>query len=436
MSLKRGVFYTFLTQVPTALLGILTGILMTRILGDEGRGIYALLNADIALFGLLMGLGIEMGLKYFISKQEISASKIVGLAIIIGATNSVLFGLLLLANFFFQPSTELFIPQGVDGPIIHLFLFMGFLSSLVSNIISATFQGLKKFAIVNQMAVLNAVVNIIAFGTYFYYYLQSPDENHLYSVLMLFIALAAFNTFVWIARFLLESTVKPDFKIGKKLAKQVIGYSLLGYASNVLNLLNYRLDLWILHHYSTSTQVGVYSVAVGLAQFFWMIPAPISNVLQPYLNSPDEKKKLQKFRLFSRINSTLVLGGAIILGLVAPWVVPFVYGAEFTDSVLALQLLLPGIVFSCFSKIFSVMILNSGKVYLNLLATAVGLVITIVLDFLLIPKYGLYGASIATTVTYFSVFVTVYWAFLRKLRYPFANYFLFLPKDIKLLKKL
>ena len=92
--------------------------------------------------------------------------------------------------------------------------------------------------------------------------------------------------------------------------------------------------------------------------------------------------------------------------------------------------------FSCYSKIFSIAILNSGKVHYNLLATAVGLVITIALDFLLIPKYGLYGASIATTVTYFGIFATVYWATIRKLKMPVENHFLFLPKDVNELKNL
>lgn len=436
MSLKRSVFYTVFTQVPNALMQILSGIFITRLIGDEGRGIYAILTADIALFAMIMGLGVEMGLKYFISQGKLDRSRVIGLSIIVALLNMVLFTLILLAHYWFQPTGETFIPNTPYDLLIYLYLFAGFTSSILTNTISAVFQGLLKFRVVNQMTLLNSALVFICFGGYFAYAYDLRGIDHLYVVLWLQAGVMTLNSILWILRFLGSGIGKPNFRIGKKLAGQVIGYSLLGYASNVLNLLNYRLDIWVLHHYGSTAKVGLYSVAVSVAQLFWMIPNPIASVLQPYLNSPDKTRRLVKFKLYSRLNTSLVVIGACIAFFLAPLLIPLVYGDEFAGSVLALQILLPGIVFSCLSKIFSILILNSGKVYYNLLATAIGLIITIVLDFTLIPKYGIIGASIATSCTYASIFITVYIVILRKLKMPSADYFIFRFKNLKELKKL
>ena len=79
MSLKRSIFFTSLTQVPTLLLYFAASMLMTRLLGDQGRGEYALVTNQAALFALLLSLNIGYGISYFAAKSG-NARDVVGTA--------------------------------------------------------------------------------------------------------------------------------------------------------------------------------------------------------------------------------------------------------------------------------------------------------------------------------------------------------------------
>ncbi|MBK8580924.1 MAG: oligosaccharide flippase family protein [Flavobacteriales bacterium] len=70
MSLNRGIFYTFLTQAPNLLLFFVASTLMTRVLGDEGRGAYALLQNQTVLFSMLLGFNLGFGITYFTSRTK------------------------------------------------------------------------------------------------------------------------------------------------------------------------------------------------------------------------------------------------------------------------------------------------------------------------------------------------------------------------------
>ncbi|MCC6541793.1 MAG: oligosaccharide flippase family protein, partial [Flavobacteriales bacterium] len=80
MSLKRGLFYTLLAQAPTLVLYFVASTVMTRMLGDVGRGEYTLITNLSTLLAMLMSLNIGFGVTYFISKQPEDRSRIIGTA--------------------------------------------------------------------------------------------------------------------------------------------------------------------------------------------------------------------------------------------------------------------------------------------------------------------------------------------------------------------
>jgi O-antigen/teichoic acid export membrane protein len=80
MSVSKNAKYSILTQIPTQIFGIISGIFITRILGAEGRGLYAIYYADISLFTTLLDFSIITALIYFTASKKITESKIIGIA--------------------------------------------------------------------------------------------------------------------------------------------------------------------------------------------------------------------------------------------------------------------------------------------------------------------------------------------------------------------
>jgi len=436
MSLKRGVFFTVLTQIPTLLLGILAGIYINRVLGPEGKGIHAILMADIVLFTMLVGLNFNFGLNYFISGKKIATERMVGMALWLLAGGVAVFALLLVAFHFFLPQDNFFIPQGPGAEYYSLFLMGSFTLTLINIMITGVFRGLRYFKAINSISVINGLLNAGLFAILFFNIEEKSDPTQLPNILLISFGILCLNTLFWIVAYFRKVNVKPQMRLKGQAWKKVLQFTLIGYLANIMGMLTYRLDFYILDHFKGSTQVGLYALAVNTGQLIWYVSNPIADVLQPFLNNPDEPIKERKFTFFSRLNFTMVLFGAAGLFLLADFLLPKLYGEEFAGAVTPLYWLLPGIVFAACSKVFAVACTTAGKVVYNLVASAVGLVLTVLLDLLLIPEYGMVGASIATSLSYFAVFIVVWLFLLIKLKKPFQNYFILQLEDIREFKRL
>ncbi|MGI9543578.1 MAG: polysaccharide biosynthesis C-terminal domain-containing protein [Cyclobacteriaceae bacterium] len=433
MSLNRGIFYTTLTQIPIALLGAISGIFITRILGPSGKGVFAIFQSDVNLFILFLSFNINLGLNYFISNGKIQKGKIIGLSIyIFGLSTLFLLFILLLNQFIFKEGGFIF-PKGFDSYFFYLFLFGSVLLGIANSIFSAIFQGLKKFRVVNQVTLINGILNLSVFGVYFLvnYRSAEPWELRLRNILLFTLLVSFLNTALWFVNYLLKVRVTPDFGIPKKVLVGVASFTSLAYLSNLINFLNYRLDVWVIETFRTVEELGYYSLAVNVSQIFWLLPASMATVMLPYMSSSKHEVMLKKFTLLSRINFTslvLLIASAYAL---AGYVIPMVYGIDFTNSVLPLKILLPGIVLAGASKIFAIIAVSNNKIQYNLYAASIGLLFTVILDFSIIPVYGVVGASAVTSFVYLIIFISLFILLNRNLGLPFQNYFFLTSLDYK-----
>ena len=72
--------------------------------------------------------------------------------------------------------------------------------------------------------------------------------------------------------------------------------------------------------------------------------------------------------------------------------------------------LAPGVVLYSFSLLIGHYFSGTGKIYINTIASSIGLVATLLLSFWAIPKWGFYGAATVTSISYlFTSMVVVYY---------------------------
>lgn len=434
MSIKRGVFYTFLTQFPNAILGVFSGIFITRTLGAEGKGIFSIFQSNTALLSMFIGLNIGMGIIYFISTNKYSAAEILGATIKIITISFIVGILLFLTLIQFNSIFDLFFPSHFPFGIEFFIILITTLFTVTHAVFNAFFQAKKNFKVVNQVSLINSGINFISFTLIYFLFLKEKNSTtNLTLIISATLALYCTNTLIWLVYYVKIIGKWPEFK--NTIPSILLKFILIGYIANLINLLNYRLDIWIINLYETDTQLGYYSLASNIAQIFFMISAPITLVLQPYINSDDSSKTNERLKLFSRINFTLILALCVFTFFISPIALPLVYGQEFSNSINSLNYLLPGILFSCATQVFALLPIKQNKVIYNLIATSVGLIITLTLDLLLIPKLGITGASIASSIAYFCIFITVMYFCFIKLGVPKGNYFILTLNDIKNLRK-
>ncbi len=172
-------------------------------------------------------------------------------------------------------------------------------------------------------------------------------------------------------------------------------------SSTILVLLGW-LDTFVLGIYESVDQIGIYNVALKVATLTSFTLQAINSILAPKLaSSHNEGNKKQFHKLIhftTRLNffSTLLIVSAIII--FREWILG-IFGTEFISGVTILIILCIGQLINSMSGSVGVIMQMTGhqKVYQNIVLIA--LILNIVLNFTLIPLYGIFGAAIATVVS-------------------------------------
>jgi O-antigen/teichoic acid export membrane protein len=170
------------------------------------------------------------------------------------------------------------------------------------------------------------------------------------------------------------------------------------------------------------TELGYYAVAVKLSEICDFVPMIIAGSIFPKLAQLREKnyaEYLKKFQIYSDSMLLLWLGVAVPISLLAPFIVQTLYGEKYAASASVLSIYVWAQFGSNFGVARHTYFALEGQLRYGLYLTVVGSIFNIVLNSLLIPKYGAFGATVATLITYFYVIILV--NFLIKELRPFGN---------------
>ena len=183
--------------------------------------------------------------------------------------------------------------------------------------------------------------------------------------------------------------------------RTILRLALLLGAVQVVNLIGYRIELFILEWYEGVAAVGVYSIAMQAAEALWLVPAAIATAITGPAVHDDERDASRLVGRSALKGLVYTAGAAAIVGGAAPFLIPFLFGHDFEGAARPLALLLPGIVaYAPVTVLVVYLSLRHGRPNLSLAVAVVAMVVTTVLSLLLIPRYGAEGAAGASALGY------------------------------------
>lgn len=153
-------------------------------------------------------------------------------------------------------------------------------------------------------------------------------------------------------------------------------------------------------YFAGTTELGLYSLSANLSQLIWILPQSIATVIMPFIAS-DSRGLLDKTLSVGRITFFATFLLSIVLVLFSEIFIVTVYGETFRKSAHIFVILLVGVIPYCLSFIYASYLTGINRQKINMYASIVGLIGTVVFDLLLIPEYGGKGAAIATVISYF-----------------------------------
>jgi O-antigen/teichoic acid export membrane protein len=210
--------------------------------------------------------------------------------------------------------------------------------------------------------------------------------------------------------------LRPRFQPDFSLFKQTFNYSLKAHLGTFAGLFNARLDMWLVIVFLPVREVGWYSVAVTISFVAMSVTTSLAYVMFPKVAEQGQEAGRETVLKVLATNTLAQLIICSLIALAAPIGVPLVFGQDFANTVLPVEILLIGILFQSGAVIIISGLRGLGFPLLGTVSEAVSLVATVVLLAIFIPLFGYIGAAIGSTVSY-TVNFLVCW-FLLERRYP------------------
>ena len=390
---KRSFFQDILSilgsNVTVTISNLIIGVLLSRILGAAGFGLYSsIIVVPIIVIGFTQ-LGIRRSAIYHIGNKILPESNIVSALLILLFWTSGLSIIICGLVYFFSESAPF-------DPLIIVLVLLTIPLLLVNIFAGGVYLGkdeIKRASIINAGPTLLTLFLTVVFVW-----------GLKLSVLGAFIAIALSNGLMFLFvyhTFMADYGHLITWKYHEPIMKSMIKLGLVNAIAIFIMQLNYRLDILMLQKLSTLREVGFYSLATQIAEQLWYIPLAIETIIlsRSASNKEDQFMPATVASIF-RVSLLIGLLGGIVIFFITPPLIPLIFGQEYIHSVPMIQTILPGILILIGFRILNSRLTGLGKPQIAIYTFVPALIINFILNILLIPRYGGIGSAWATNVSY------------------------------------
>lgn len=404
--MKSGtVIQTFLTRF--LIIGLNFGLVIftTNFWGSEGRGTISLLIADLALIGFFTGIFSGSSVSYFSSRFP--KEKV----LVIGYLWSVVIGLLL--------PVLLITVSGHNSDYLLDLMALSVVSSLLSANISL-FVGGKNIRMFNLYTILQQVVHFGFLAVLVFGFRYITVSAYFVAQIIAYAILFAISTFQ-LTKNMKWSQITDRQNVGKSMFQ----YGFYSQMSGFIQFLNYRLSYYFLEFFKGIGSVGIFSVGVAVSEAVWTLSRSLSLILySEAVNTDDSNFLIKKTKSALKISFLLTFAFIFLIFLVPAQWYTFIFGEEFSQTKQIIFILSPGILAIATSNIIGHYFAGINRLRILNIKSIVGLLFTVVLSIILIPKYGIEGACIATSVSYLFSSAVLFFQFYRETPFRISDFFL------------
>ena len=415
----------FSAQIGVLFLSLFATVIVARNLGPEGKGIYSLVFLTVSSLFVFLNMGIGSSNTFMLGKKNASPNLIVN--------NSVFITIILSTVPF---SLIVFLPSRLLSAILpHIsisFIYLGLISLPLIFLIeyfNGILLGLELYKKLSFGRICYSGC-ILLFLFIAFKIFSSGIEGAIVATILGTLAGVIFMVYVLIKAKVLTRRIKittglmwDTLKFGSKLQ-----------VSNMIQFFNYRLDTFIVNYFLSPLHVGLYTAAVSFAELIWHIPNAISQNLFVASSKSKTNKIDEVTILIFRQTLFLVSIVAVLFLFLGRFLIIILLGNRFAGAYLPFKWLLIGVVALSTSKVIAADMVGRGYPgYCSMIAT-ISLVFTIVLDLLLIPRYGITGAAIASSISYTVSALLFILIFKRITKINLKKLFIPGQRDLKLYK--
>jgi O-antigen/teichoic acid export membrane protein len=350
----------------------IASIITARVLGPELRGQYAYIGSSSSILCVIVGLAFFQIYPNLIKKK---------------------YSLDLMNRFFsnsilmFGSSTTLFFIGiclfRLDGDITIIGTF-AILLSFSSN--ARQIMMIERINTRNRIDNLVAVARVLALALILVLRLKPYI-----SLLILLYAIEAFYVVCFFIIF------RPKFAIDFSLMKYCFSQCFYPLATAIFLVVNYQIDIVILKQFRPLYEVGIYSLAVTICNFLWLIPDSMKEVL---FNRNTKRDAIKSIIISVKLSNYIVVFGSICFIFLGRAIIDQFWGRDFVEAYSSTVILFFGIIPMISFKMINTLYISRGEQKLAFVTLAVAAAANVALNLLLIPSYGAVGAACSSAISY------------------------------------
>ncbi len=392
--LRRNVVETYGARLLVLAVTFATAVVIARELGPTGRGFYAV-AATVSAIGLqFSNFGLHLSNTYHVAKDRVLLPALIGNTLAVVSATCVFMALGGI-GFAFWPKLS-----PVHGTLLLLAL-----ASVPVGLAYLLTQGLLLG--VNEVRAFNRIEcsgKLLALVL-----ICIPALVHRGTVELFFgmTLSSVMLSFLWaLLRLRRVSTDPPELSLA--VFRRSISTGLNAYMILFFGFLVLRIDLLMVKYMLGATEAGFYSISQVLAENTMVFPVVVGSLLFPKLSAIEEKE--EKLRLANKVvlvTAALMLPTVLIAALAAAPIISIAFGRSFLPAVTPFAWLMPGTYFLGIETVMVQLLNSEGFPSIIVVAWIADTIINVALNLWAIPRYGITGASVASSVCYFMMFLIV-----------------------------
>lgn len=411
--------------------GYINRLLMSRMLGPEGYGLYGLTLPFQGIFQILSAGGLPPAISKYVAEYNAKDEKALTKQVILTATKfMVLMAIILSIILLFSSdfiANEIFKKPLVVWPLRAVSLITPF--SVIVGAMRGAFQGVYKneYTVYNRMAEQIATIVFACVFVYCGLYAMGAVLGSAFGFIVSAITAVLLYRKYISPLFYSENTLNLTFKEEIKLLWMLIRFAVPVAITALSEMAIYDVGTIIIGILMLSTDVGFYNAADPISRIPLVISLSVSTVLLPATAEAyalKNQKLLQEYVVDClRYSILTVLPLCILISVFSTPIIKILFGSVYIPGSGVLSILVIGMSFYSIYMISSSILQGTGNPKLPMYILLIGTLINIILNALFVYTLGIIGAAIGTTITTCILMIIIMYFVIKKtnISLPWTN---------------
>ena len=406
---------TFGIRFVSQLIAVLTGILIARMLGPYGRGIFAYASSVFFII-VAFNAGQSLAISWQYGKLKRASGQVLDAMLRILIFGGIPVALIVV-------TVSLVVPG--QRPLLAVALALPF--AFLAQMATAFYIADGNVRVLNIQTLITTVGFFLALVPVLLVF-HLGINGMLGAWVCSYVASAVYATFM-LRQY--SDGARPAADLVANVKEQAI-FGVKSSANSVIALLNFRIDIFLVLFILGPKALGVYSVAVGAGEVVWQLTRPLALSAFGRINSGSLADATNLTAKCVRHSLAMVALTGLVLYFIGPFLITTLYGHAFANAGTVLRFLLPGIVAYSMTPFFSAFFSQQlSKPAVPLIILSISTVVCAVITIATIRPLGIVAGAIGTSVSYVTTLIISALLFRSETGMPLRSLFGFRRDDIQ-----